>query len=136
MSISVAVVEAGRILRNDGADVVVPWWSFTKTLISAAALTLVRDGVLRLDDPWPGRSYTLRLLLQHRAGLAEYGELRDYHAAVSRDEDAWPREILMERVDAERLRFEPGQGWAYSNIGYLLVRRRLESVCGENLDVL
>jgi CubicO group peptidase (beta-lactamase class C family) len=92
MSISVAVAQAGRILRNDGADAAVPWWSFTKTLISAAALVLVRDGVLRLDDPLPGRRYTLRLLLQHRAGLPEYGDLRDYHAAVSRDEDAWPRD--------------------------------------------
>jgi CubicO group peptidase (beta-lactamase class C family) len=136
MDIAVTMIEAGRVIRNDGADTVVPWWSFTKTLIAAAVLALVRDGVLGLDHLLPERPYTLRLLLQHRAGLADYGELKDYHDAVSRDENAWPTEIMMEKVDAERLRFKPGEGWTYSNIGYLIVRQHLESVCGENLDVL
>src|ERR1019366_1353650 len=122
MDIAVAIATTERIIRNDGADAVVPWWSFTKTLISTAALALVRDGVLRLDDRLPGRPYSLRMLLQHRAGLADYGDLRDYHEAVSRDDNAWPSEMLMERVDAERLWFEPGQGWAYSNIGFRAAR--------------
>ena len=136
MDIAVAIATTGRIIRNDGDDAVVPWWSFTKTLISTAALALVRDGVLRLDDRLPERPYTLRMLLQHRAGLADYDDLRDYHEAVSRDENAWPSEMLMERADAERLRYEPGQGWAYSNIGFLIVRQHLERVCGENLELL
>ena len=136
MGIVVAIADADRVIRDDGADIVVPWWSFTKTLISAAVLALVRDGTMGLDDRLPGRPYTLRLLLQHRAGLADYGDLKSYHDAVSRDDAAWPSETLIEAVDAERLRFEPGQGWAYSNIGYLLVRRHLEAVCGENLDAL
>jgi CubicO group peptidase (beta-lactamase class C family) len=136
MDIAVATVEAGRVIGNGARDAVVPWWSFTKTLIATAALALVRDGVLRLDDRLPDRSDTLRLLLQHRAGLPDYGELRSYHEAVSRDEDAWPSEIMMERADAGRLRFKPGEGWSYSNIGYLIVRRHLENVCGEGLDAL
>ena len=84
MSTTVAIVEAGRLVRNDGADIAVPWWSFTKTLIAAAALALVRDGALRLDDRLPGRPYSLRLLLQHRAGLSDYGGLKSYHDAVSK----------------------------------------------------
>ena len=55
MDIRVAIVEAGRIVRDDDAEIVVPWWSFTKTLIAAAALALTRDGALRLDDRLPGR---------------------------------------------------------------------------------
>ncbi len=74
MDIAVAIATTGRIIRNDGADAVVPWWSFTKTLISTAALALVRDGVLRLDDRLPERPYSLRMLLQHRAGLADYDD--------------------------------------------------------------
>jgi CubicO group peptidase (beta-lactamase class C family) len=136
MDIAVATVQAGSVIRNDAGDAVVPWWSFTKTLISTAVLALVRDGVLRLDDELPGRSDTLQLLLQHRAGLADYGELKSYHEAVSRDENAWPSEIMEERADAGRLRFKPGEGWAYSNIGYLIVRRHLERVCGEGLDAV
>ena len=125
------MVEAGRIVRNDDAEMVVPWWSFTKTLIAAAALALARDGALRLDDRLPGRPYSLRLLLQHRAGLADYGGLKSYHEAVSRDESAWPCQALMQAADAGRLRYEPGQGWGYSNIGYLLARQHLEALCGE-----
>lgn len=136
MDAAVAIVEAGRIVRDDGAEIVVPWWSFTKTLIAAATLALARDGALRLDDRLPGRPYTLRLLLQHRAGLADYGSLKSYHDAVARDDAAWPRQTLMQAADAERLRFEPGRGWGYSNIGYLLIRQHLEALCGENLDVL
>ena len=136
MSSIVAIVEAGRIVRNDGAEIVVPWWSFTKTLIAAAALALARDGALRLDDRLPGRPYSLRLLLQHRAGLADYGGLKRYHDAVSRDDAAWPYQALLQEADAERLRYEPGQGWDYSNIGYLLARQHLEALCGENLDAL
>jgi CubicO group peptidase (beta-lactamase class C family) len=136
MDVAVAIVEAGRAVRNDGADLVVPWWSFTKTSIAAAVLALARDGALRLDDRLPGRPYTLRLLLQHRAGLADYGNLKSYRDAVARDEAAWPRQALLQAADAERLRFEPGRGWGYSNVGYLLVRQHLEALCGENLGGL
>jgi CubicO group peptidase (beta-lactamase class C family) len=136
MDIAVATVERGRVIGSDAGAAVVPWWSFTKTLISTAVLALVRDGLLRLDDRLPGRSDTLRLLLQHCAGLADYGELGSYHEAVSRDENAWPSEIMAERADAGRLRFKPGEGWSYSNIGYLIVRQHLEKVCGEDLGAL
>jgi hypothetical protein len=44
MTISVAIAEAGRVVRDDGADAPVPWWSFITALIAAAALALVRDG--------------------------------------------------------------------------------------------
>ena len=66
---------------EDGAEVEgfetasAPWWSFTKTVLAAAALALVADGRLSLDAPVRGRSFTLRHLLQHRAGLPEYGQL-------------------------------------------------------------
>lgn len=136
MSRALAIVEAERIVRNDDAEIVVPWWSFTKTLIAAAALALARDGALRLDDPLPGRPYSLRLLLQHRAGLADYGGVKRYHDAVSRDEAAWPPHALLQEADAERLRYEPGHGWGYSNVGYFLARQHLEALCDEDLDAL
>ncbi len=40
MNTQVAIVESGRIVRHVGAETVVPWWSFTKTLIAAAAVYL------------------------------------------------------------------------------------------------
>jgi CubicO group peptidase (beta-lactamase class C family) len=128
-----AVVEGGALVEHHGADTRVPWWSFTKTVIAAAALALVRDKRLALDAPLEGRAFTLRQLLQHRAGVADYGALADYHAAVARDDEPWPVATLLERAQAERLRYPPGQGWAYSNIGYLFVRELIERTCGESL---
>ena len=129
-----AVVQHGALIEDRGADICVPWWSFTKTVIAAAALVLVRDGHLALDQPCTNRAFTLRQLLQHRAGVSNYGELADYHAAVAQDADPWPVATLLERTQADRLRFAPDQGWAYSNIGYLVVRTLIEETRGEDLD--
>ncbi|GAB7529511.1 hypothetical protein PS3A_19200 [Pseudomonas sp. 3A(2025)] len=38
----------GSLISADQPDLIVPWWSFTKTVLAAAALTLVRDGLLGL----------------------------------------------------------------------------------------
>jgi len=107
-----------------------PWWSFTKTALAICALRLVEDGRLELDAPRPGKPYTLRQLLQHRAGLPDYGPLKSYHDAVARGDAPWSRDRLLQAVDADRLRCEPGEGWAYSNIGYLFVRDTVEAVTG------
>lgn len=127
------IVREGRVVSAHGPQIDVPWWSFTKTVIAAAALALVRDGLLVLDAPLAGEPYTLRQLLQHRACLADYGGLATYHDAVACRADAWPASELLARTDADQLIYRPGEGWAYSNIGYLLVRRLIEATTGEDL---
>jgi CubicO group peptidase (beta-lactamase class C family) len=129
------VIRPGSADISDDADIVVPWWSFTKTLIAATALTMVRDGQLALDDALPGESFTLRQLLQHRAGLADYGSATAYHAAVAAGEDAWSVDRLLQSVAALHAGIEPGS-FAYSNVGYLLVRQHLEQMSGLTLDVV
>ena len=61
-------ISDGETIVTGGGATIVPWWSFTKTVIAAAVLTLVRDGRLSLDDPVDGQPFTLRQLPQHRAG--------------------------------------------------------------------
>jgi len=129
-----AAVEGGRLRDPDADPTTVPWWSLTKTALAAAALALVAGGALALDRQLSGRAFTLRQLLQHTAGLPDYGGLRDYDEAVARGDAPWSDERLLTRVDAERLLFPPGQGWAYSNVGYLLVRRLVEQAATEDLD--
>src|SRR3954453_22274379 len=80
--VAAAVVD-GTVAVGDVADTPVPWWSFTKTVLAAAALVLVDAGRLTLDTPLAGRRYTLRQLLQHRAGVPDYGALAAYHDAVA-----------------------------------------------------
>ncbi|MBV8916148.1 MAG: beta-lactamase family protein [Acetobacteraceae bacterium] len=128
-----ATVERGEVSTAGDASHV-PWWSFTKTVIAAAALALVRDGALALDRPAAGKPYTLRQLLQHTAGLGDYAELADYHAAVARGDDPWPVDELLRRCRADELRCAPGGGWRYSNIGYLAARGMIERATGMPLD--
>jgi D-alanyl-D-alanine carboxypeptidase len=85
-----ATVEGGRLTDHDRRSLPVPWWSLTKTAIAAAALALVGEGRLALDQPPASRPYTLRQLLQHTAGVPEYGGLAAYHVSSLRRAEAGP----------------------------------------------
>nr|WP_180206968.1 serine hydrolase domain-containing protein [Pseudomonas sp. SbOxS1]NYU07297.1 beta-lactamase family protein [Pseudomonas sp. SbOxS1] len=125
-----ALVSNGALLTPEQPDTTVPWWSFSKTVLAAAALTLVRDRLVNLDDRVVEGPFTLRQLLRHEAGLADYSELADYHAAVARDEASWSADDMLQRLDASRLRYTPGDGWRYSNVGYLFIARLIERTTG------
>lgn len=131
---SSALVANAQLSVSGSSEPLVPWWSFTKTVLAATALTLVRDGLVSLDEVMPDGAFTLRQLLKHEAGLADYGELADYHAAVARGDEPWPAEEMLERLDATRLRYQPGVGWGYSNVGYLYIARLIETLTGTTLE--
>ncbi|MCF4997227.1 serine hydrolase [Pseudomonas syringae] len=128
------LVANGQSETTDLTEPTVPWWSFTKTVLAVTALTLVRDGLVKLDELIADQSYTLRQLLRHEAGLADYGELAEYHAAVAANQPAWPADEMLQRLDASRLRYSPGTAWRYSNVGYLLVGRLIERVTRLRLE--
>jgi CubicO group peptidase (beta-lactamase class C family) len=121
-----SINQGGDVVSEHGGDTVVPWWSFTKTVIAAAALTLVQAGRLHLDRTLDGQPYTLRQLLQHRAGLPDYGALPEYHVAVTRGVLPWSVSELLDRFRCDHLLYPPGTGWQYSNIGHLIVRQLIE----------
>lgn len=129
-----SLVSNGQLRTSVRSEPMVPWWSFTKTVLAATALTLVRDGLVRLDAAIPDQPFTLRQLLRHEAGLADYGELAEYHAAVANKEPAWSAEEMMQRLDGARLRYGPGTAWRYSNVGYLLIGRLIERLTDQMLD--
>jgi D-alanyl-D-alanine carboxypeptidase len=106
-----------------------PWWSITKSVLAAATLRLADQGLISLDDFYNGRPYTIRQLLQHTAGLNNYGG-EPYRAAVAAGDPVWPVAELLARVKAERLIFTPGRDWAYSNVGYIFVRQLIEEKAG------
>ena len=127
-----------RVDANGGVDCAVdqfsvPWWSFTKTALAAAALQLVARGHGSLDNEFDGRPFTLRQLLQHRAGLPDYGTLAGYQEAARSGARPWDTDDLLQRAGHDRLIHAPGHGWHYSNIGYLFVRRFIERSSGTDL---
>jgi CubicO group peptidase (beta-lactamase class C family) len=113
--------------------------SVTKQFTSAALLMLVEEGKVALDDsiakhlphvPGKWRGITVRHLLNHSAGIQEYlsvaGLADQAHAASSHDE--------MTRLLGQRLKLEfaPGETWAYSNPGYLLLGNIIERASGKS----
>jgi D-alanyl-D-alanine carboxypeptidase len=94
-------------------------YSVTKTAVAAAVLLLVREGAVELES--------VRRLLDHTSGVRDYGSLPEYHEAVrTRPGVAWDDDEFLARTAAAGPQFEPGEGWAYSNTGYLLLRRLLD----------
>jgi D-alanyl-D-alanine carboxypeptidase len=120
-------------------------YSVTKTLIAAAVLHQVSQGRLDLDAPiqhyWPdfpvATPMTLRQILSHTSGLPDYGGLPAYSAAVNATPGApWSAEAFLEVARNQGLLFDPGQGWSYSNIGYLALKLLLEAITGQPLQAV
>jgi CubicO group peptidase (beta-lactamase class C family) len=113
--------------------------SVTKQFTAAALMMLVEEGKVGLDDsiakhlpqvPAHWRGITVRHLLTHSSGIQEYLSVRGLpeqaHAAKSHDEMT---RLLGERLNLE---FAPGETWAYSNSGYLLLGNVIERVSGKS----
>jgi len=145
--VSAAVRVNGRLhwtsaaTRNGvlAADAQCPIYSITKTLTAICALRLSERGALNLTDPvaaWCSDvdlrgDVTVAHLLRHTSGLGDYGPLPEYHDAVrSHPSDPWSRRQFLDAVLPRGLCFEPGRGWAYSNIGYMLLREVLQHAAG------
>jgi D-alanyl-D-alanine carboxypeptidase len=120
-------------------------YSISKTLLAATTLRLASAGKLALDAPIADylpevtlpAPVTIRQLLGHTAGLPDYGGVPEYAAAVrATPETPWTAAEFLARTLPRGLLFPPGTGWAYSNIGFLLIRQLLERVTGEPLDIL
>jgi D-alanyl-D-alanine carboxypeptidase len=120
-------------------------YSITKTFTAALILKLCEEGQLRLDDRlvrWFPRiphvdRIILHQLLNHTSGIPDYGGIRAYNEDLkSAPSTPWRfRRFAAETFD-KGLWFEPGQGWAYSNPGYMLLKRVAEEVTGTSYRAL
>ncbi|MCP3979156.1 MAG: serine hydrolase [bacterium] len=102
--------------------------SMNKMFTAVAIAQLVEQGKLSFDDPigdhlpegWVsskvGRRVRVRHLLNHTSGFGDYLEpfLEQAHFRFRSPDD------YKEIVAAEKLQFEPGTRWSYSNTGFLL----------------
>ena len=117
-------------------------YSITKTFIAALVLRLCEEGTMRLEDPlarWFPRidradQINVRQLLNHTAGIPDYGGSVAYHASVrSVPSVPWSFARFAAETFDKGLSFEPGDGWAYSNPGYMLVKLIAEKEAGASL---
>ena len=124
--------------------------SITKAFTSTVILQLVASGRFGLDDSVEsllpgalpdGDEITVRQLLNMSSGLADYcsvpaspgGPDPCNPSSAAERSRAWaPQELIDIGVSAPRT-FAPGQGWAYTNTGYLLLGMIIERVTGDSL---
>ena len=114
-------------------------FSITKTFTATLILQLCEQGALGLDDSvtaWYPRltgadRVSVRQLLNHTAGIPDYGSIPAYHEAVrSSPSEPWSFDRFAAETLDKGLLFPPGTGWAYSNPGYMLLKRIAEEVTG------
>ncbi|HTE66733.1 MAG TPA: serine hydrolase domain-containing protein, partial [Candidatus Binatia bacterium] len=113
--------------------------STTKLFVSTVVLQLVEEGRLRLDDPVsayvPGFDHahgvTIRQLLNHTSGIPDYTRTDHFHEGLLADRDrVWSTDEMFALVADVRRDFAPGNDYLYSNTGYLLLGRVIDTVTG------
>ncbi|MCA8895093.1 MAG: beta-lactamase family protein [Amphiplicatus sp.] len=113
--------------------------SIGKSIVAATVLALAQEEKLHLDDPistWLGDEpwfkrlpnhdeITLRQLLLHTSGLPDHVYMAKYSDEFSRE---WsnagnpsPPSSVIEFILDQPALFRPGEDWAYSDTGYLLI---------------
>lgn len=112
--------------------------SVAKQFAAAGLLKLVEAGKVKLEDPlslylpgYPdGDRITILQLLNHTSGVRNYTEIPGYM-----DGPPIRRELttaqLIEVFRNEPSAFAPGEGWRYSNSGYVLVGAVIEAAAGQ-----
>ena len=122
------------LLASNQVDQVFRIASLAKPFTDMALGRLSDQGKLGLDDPlaktlpgFPaGERITLRMLVQHRAGVPNLNSIPwDEESAVHGNLDS-----LVAVLAARPLDFEPGAQRRYSNGGYALLASVIERVCG------
>ncbi|WP_129839980.1 serine hydrolase domain-containing protein [Streptomyces sp. RFCAC02] len=115
-----------------------------KTLVATVVLQLVDEGRLSLDDTvdrWlpglvdgngnDGSLITVRNLLQHTSGIHDdlpgFATPEEYY---EHRYDTYTPEEIVARAMAHSPDFDPGEGWGYSNTGYVLLDLIIEEVTG------
>lgn len=113
-------------------DTVFPIGSITKFFTATVAMMLVADGDVDPDAPIRdyvpemgdlGATISLRQLLSHTSGLAESSGMEEKSSSSL-------RHYIVEHVCGRNLVQPPGTGFSYSNPGYIVAGRLIETVTG------
>ncbi|HJR74353.1 MAG TPA: serine hydrolase domain-containing protein [Luteimonas sp.] len=137
-----------KLVGNEGFRIA----SITKTFVAATVLKLWEDGRIDLEAPitrWLPASWTQRLagdgyrpekmtvrhLLSHTSGLADHAQAKQFIATIKADPATeWSRARDIARlVEWTDPMGTPGEKFAYSDTGYLLLGAIVEEITGQDL---
>ncbi|WP_367606765.1 serine hydrolase domain-containing protein [Legionella sp. W05-934-2] len=119
--------------------------SISKSFVAATILQLQQDNLLSIDDTigsWlpeykQWSNITIKQLLNHTSGIYNYTDSTSLKNKYMQD----PMMELKDReligyAEKESLYFEPGQGWHYSNTGYVLLGLIIEKATGKKVETV
>jgi len=113
-----------------------------KTTVATALMQLVEAGKIDLDAPVTDylpdfkladeryRDITVRHLITHRSGLPE---IEDFYP-LPVEEDDGVLERYVRSLDNMELLFAPGEEWAYSGTGFVVVADIIQKVSGQTFE--
>ncbi|WP_229253044.1 serine hydrolase domain-containing protein [Dyadobacter helix] len=112
--------------------------SVSKQFTALTIMQMKEAGKLSFDDPidkyLPGLPYTgvtIRHLLTHTSGLPDYQEIMDKYWNKTKVAGNTDNIAYLIQYHPPRL-FEPGEKYAYSNTGYMLLASITEKVSGQD----
>ncbi|MFK8163844.1 MAG: serine hydrolase [Lewinella sp.] len=114
--------------------------SITKQFTAVAILKLVHENKIRLDasikDYLPQASLaediSIQQLLNHTSGLGNQSDIPSFNPAEI-DREQYPA-VMVEPILSSSLKFSPGTGYSYSNLGYILLGYIIENVSGMSYE--
>ena len=143
--VAIVVIQNGNIAKSKGygfanvehqvpvkPETIFQSGSVGKQFTATAVMMLVEEGKLQLTDPiskylkvpdtWKG--ITIHHLLSHTAGLGDYPESFSLQKDYTEDE-------IWTMITAQPLTFQPGENWAYSNLGYVTLGILIGKITGK-----
>ncbi|NQU74492.1 MAG: serine hydrolase [Candidatus Omnitrophica bacterium] len=120
--------------------------SNTKTFVVTVLLQLADEGKLSLDDTLDkfslglGMPYenkiTLRQLCNMTSGIPEFGENKELDETfyVKNPLKKWTPEEIVKAALVNPSTFSPGEGWYYTNTGYILLGMIIEKISGNKIE--
>jgi CubicO group peptidase (beta-lactamase class C family) len=144
--VSLAVIRNGQIIYAKGygyanvehqvpvkPETIFQSGSVGKQFTSMAVMMLVEQGKIGLDDrinkyftdsPAEWSNITVRHLLTHTSGMTDYPKDFDFRADYAEAD-------IYKKIKIVPLAFQPGEKWAYSNLGYVTLGILINRVTGK-----
>ncbi len=128
-----------ELSTNMPIDAVFEIGSVTKQFTAVAILKLAEQGKINLEDDFTdylnfdtkGRKITIKNLLEHTSGIANYTDITKFWSLSVQN---LPRDSLVRLVEQEKFQFEPQENFVYNNSGYFFLGLIIEKVTGKTYE--
>jgi D-alanyl-D-alanine carboxypeptidase len=120
--------------------------SVAKAFSGAAAVALVKEGVLSLDDtvgkwrpdlPASMSKVTIAQLLHHTSGIPDFSDTKAFKKAIAASLlQAPPPSALVDYIADDALEFNPGSRYKYSNTDNIVVALIIKAATNQSYDAV